>query len=80
MAGTKWNRIEQRKEDVPGRVDETLLIYDFPRAAAAASSMHELCAAWAKYVTPAPGMISDETLTLLIRIYSLRASTICNGE
>jgi len=59
-----------------GIPDEQRIIHDFARVISAARSMFEMDEAWRNYIAPVESAISDETLALAGRLYSLRVSTL----
>lgn len=59
-----------------GITDEQVLLHDFARDLSAARSGPEIDAAWRTYIAPVESAISEETLALAGRLYSLRVSTL----
>jgi len=59
-----------------GVTDEGWLIRDFAAEMSAARSMFEMDEAWRNYIAPVESALSEETLALAGRLYSLRASTL----
>ena len=59
-----------------GVPDEQRLIHDFAREIATARGVFALDEAWRTFIAPVERVISEDTLALAGRLYSLRVSTL----